>query len=328
MKKTLANVYIYCIARLFKWGTRIFGRRGLYKVWPFGMVYDLLSGALHAHKWPEVIDVDGHAIYAPEAERSVVAMWKGRADELEFRLLEREIPKGGTVIDVGANIGYYALILARAVGSEGRVFAFEPEKENIRFLKKNIEENHYGNVEIVSAAVGEKKSSVMLFTSNSNPGGHQIYDFAGRLKEKIAQGKNLNESEIQALHEHEMEMQRGYDVDVVSLDEYFKNYTRPIHLIKIDVEGAEGGVLAGMRHTLRKNPNIKLFFEFWPVGMRTFGSDPRAFLNILENEGFDFYDLNNFKRYKNESEKMDAAELFSRYENSQSTNVFAIKHER
>ena len=61
--------------------------------------------------------------------------------------------EGMCVFDVGANIGYYTLLAARAVGSSGRVYAFEPEPVNFLLLTRNVAENRLTNVRLVDAAV-------------------------------------------------------------------------------------------------------------------------------------------------------------------------------
>ena len=65
--------------------------------------------------------------------------------------------QGNFVIDLGANIGYYTCILAKLVGKDGKVFAFEPDPRNLKLLEKNIKVNEYNNVVIVDKAVSDVK---------------------------------------------------------------------------------------------------------------------------------------------------------------------------
>src|SRR5205823_1582811 len=107
---------------------------------------------------------DGHTFVVPQTLRMSFALhFFGKREELEFRLFDREIPKGGTVIDIGAQMGYYALPFARAAGPSGKVFAFEPEPSNLVLLKKNIAANRYENITIIPKAVGDHPGHVTLF---------------------------------------------------------------------------------------------------------------------------------------------------------------------
>ena len=53
-----------------------------------------------------------------------------------LNILKQNIYQGNTVLDIGANIGYYTLIMSKLVGSTGKVYAFEPEPKNFEILKK------------------------------------------------------------------------------------------------------------------------------------------------------------------------------------------------
>ena len=93
--------------------------------------------------------------------------------------------------------------------------------------------------------------------------------------------------------------------------------------MKIDVEGAEGGVIAGAKKIIEKNKDMKLHFEFNPSLMRLFGTDPKEYLASIVSRGFRLYDIRNLKRDKNELETVSAEELLSRCEGNRSAEVFA-----
>ena len=67
----------------------------------------------------------------------------GIHSKIDFEIFQKYVKKGDNVLDVGANIGYFTLMLAKLVGPTGKVFAFEPDPRNISLLKKNIETNGY-----------------------------------------------------------------------------------------------------------------------------------------------------------------------------------------
>jgi FkbM family methyltransferase len=153
------------------------------------------------------------------------------ADELD-RFLSRVRP-GHTVVDVGANIGIWSVLLSRAVGEEGRVIAFEPSPRNVDLLRLNLERNRCHNVEVVQAAVGRTKGSGSLDTAS--PGASH----------RMAQGSIIGDT----------------DVDIVSLDDYVDLHGLRVDALKIDIEGYEPEAIAGMRRVLGTCPTFLTEFS-------------------------------------------------------------------
>ena len=151
--------------------------------------------------------------------------------EIEF--CKKEIKKGDTVVDIGANIGLFTLFFSKLVGTTGRVIAFEPDPENFDVLKKNIELNEITNVTLVQKGVSNKNESVKLYKSNVS-GGHSLI-------------KN--------------EWAKEYtNIQTVTLDGYFRG--EEIDMIKIDAEGFELEVIEGGKKLLENNKNMKIISEF------------------------------------------------------------------
>jgi FkbM family methyltransferase len=182
-------------------------------------------------------------------------------EPLETELVRRLVKKGDTVLDIGANIGYYTLILARQVGPAGRVFAFEPDAENFLLLKRNVKWNGYKNVVLVNAAVSNEPGVLNLYLCGNNRGDHRIYPSG--------------------------DARRTIEVSAVVADEYLGNLSNQIQFVKMDVQGAEGRVLLGLQKTLRHSPSCRLIFEFWPQGLVRSGDDPRKVLQLLSLQGFE-----------------------------------------
>lgn len=91
-------------------------------------------------------------------------LFLNRVYEKEVVRLFCEIVKPGmTVLDVGAHIGYHTLIAARLVGSQGRVYSFEPEPSNFAQLSKNVELNGLDNVTLVQKAISNKSGREKLY---------------------------------------------------------------------------------------------------------------------------------------------------------------------
>jgi len=149
----------------------------------------------------------------------------GEYSALETRLLERLCASGDIVIEAGANIGAHTVALAKRVGPEGRVLAFEPQRLVFQTLCANVALNSLTNVECYWAAVGSAEGRIIVPepdpTRQSNFGGVALSDVPD-----------------------------GLPVDCVSLDR-FVSLPR-MRLLKIDVEGMEAEVLLGGRQLLKK----------------------------------------------------------------------------
>lgn len=137
------------------------------------------------------------------------------------RFLAANLGAGQVFYDIGANVGFLTLVGARAVGSAGRVYSFEPLSEKVLALKYNVELNSLSQVKIVEAAVADR-SGIAEFVAASPTGSHLAA-------------------------EHEETDHPRLPVRVVSIDDIvYRCSFVPPHLVKIDVEGAEELVLAGM----------------------------------------------------------------------------------
>jgi len=184
----------------------------------------------------------------------------GVYEPFETQLFERCLAPGDTVIDVGANIGYYTLAAARAVGPEGKVFAFEPDPSNFRCLHRNVARNGYRNVVLENCAVCDLDGTVELHLAVRNTGDHRIFET--------------------------QEPRRRIAVPAVRLDSYFGADLPAVRLLKMDIQGAEGRAIAGMHALLAASEHAALFLEFWPAGLRLGGTDPAGFLDRLRDGGF------------------------------------------
>lgn len=172
------------------------------------------------------------------------------------------IRRGDTFVDIGAHVGYFALIAAKSVGEEGRVFAFEPDPTNYATLARNVLLNGFANVTLEQAAVMNRNDRIRLFLSETNTGDHRVL-FCEEPRPSI-------------------------EVDCVTVDDYFRDRgaTPKIDFVKIDTQGAEVFVLQGMRKTLRLNPGARLVVEFWPYGLFCLGTNARELLRLIESHGF------------------------------------------
>ena len=208
--------------------------------------------------------VQGHRMWLDDKDTLELGR-RGIYEPTETDLLKRELKPGQTFVDIGANIGYYTLIAARLVGPAGRVFAFEPDPANFALLKKNVERNGYDNVVLVGKAVSDRTRSARLYRSETNRGDHRLYD--------------------------SRDGRKSLRVQAAALDDFFLNRDKTIHLIKMDIQGAEAAALAGMKALVRKNRRLKLITEFSPTALKNSGSKPSQYLKNLGKMGFKFWEI-------------------------------------
>ena len=124
----------------------------------------------------EYADVQGHRMqldgtdYGLGVHLSVSEHWE--KPEMDFAL--RHVREGDTVIDVGANIGYHTLLLARKVGAAGHVYAFEPDASNCDILRNNVAANGYGNCTVVNKAVSDADGTGTMHLSEKSSTHHRF----------------------------------------------------------------------------------------------------------------------------------------------------------
>lgn len=190
---------------------------------------------------------------------------KGIFEPEETALWRELLRPGMVVVDVGANIGYYATLASRLVGPTGRVFAFEPEPKNYELLLKNLAENGCANVEASSVALSDRRGSATLFRDAHNLGNPSFFEANVPQEGRIA----------------------GIKVSTTSLDEALPPDAR-VDVIKVDVQGAEGLVFAGARRVLGAAGKRHILFELWPDGLDRAGIDAVRLLEELQEMGYRF----------------------------------------
>lgn len=86
--------------------------------------------------------------------------------ELEHKaMLERVVKPGMTVLDIGANIGYYALMELKLIGENGTLIAVEPSPSNVELLKRNLALNGYHSIEVHNVAISDRSATRAFFMS-------------------------------------------------------------------------------------------------------------------------------------------------------------------
>lgn len=146
----------------------------------------------------------------------------GTFEQAELSFVSRYLRPGELAMDIGANVGIFSVVMGKAVGLAGRVFAFEPVPSNCARLEGNLEKNGLENVQVFPMALGASSGELMLRMA------------------KDAAYHSLGEVERGFRDDAEMLVQ------VRNLDGVWEELGCPdIALLKMDVEGAEPAVLHG-----------------------------------------------------------------------------------
>lgn len=152
--------------------------------------------------------------------------------------IARILKPGMICVDVGANHGYYTLIMADAVETSGRVIAIEPNPKLVELLAMSLEVNGFDKrVELVpKAAANQNDAKVWLTVPPQHLGDASV---SNRRSDRL----------------------HSTEVMTVTIDNVTAGFPR-IDLVKIDVEGVEEAVWDGMQRTLNANPEIVILMEF------------------------------------------------------------------
>jgi len=115
---------------------------------------------------PTEIALDGYSLFVRPSDRDIgSAIAKGVSYEPHVTaLLRRELARGDTFLDVGANIGHFTMLAAHLVGPSGKVIAIEPMDKNLQLLYLAIEKNGFGNIEVFPFGASDRSSLVAIIT--------------------------------------------------------------------------------------------------------------------------------------------------------------------
>ena len=194
-------------------------------------------------KWMYLDDMDSSrltrfGIYQPE----------------QTKLIKKLVKKKHTVLDIGANIGYFTLIMAKQAK---QVHAFEPEARNFEILKRNVELNRLSYVKLHNVAVADTSAKATLHLSDIGRGMQRIYP-----SHWCMEGKT--------------------EVETIRIDDIIED----AEFIKMDIEGAELGALKGMIKLLKKD-DTTIFMEFHPSSIEEYGAKPKEIYDLMTSLGYD-----------------------------------------
>lgn len=259
------------------------------------MISSLLYALNHAAFWQREMNVWERRMRAASLDRLIALGlhrlgWMGRTEAVLLRKLVRP---GMHVIDVGANLGLYSLLLSRLVEPNGSVLAFEPEPNLFAILKENCVRNNANNLTLFQCALGRTSGRVSFHRSAFNSGDNRL------------------ERASMAHDAVEVKVERFDDLQPDSKPDF----------VKIDVQGHELGALAGMERALASNPNVQVLFEFSPAALAKAGTAPDLLLEFFRERGFGLFETEGARL----KELHDSQRLISDLRGARYTNLLAAR---
>jgi len=174
---------------------------------------------------PDYVNVEGFKLYLHKGGDllSDSLLISKEYEPVETRVIKELVNEGDIVVDAGANIGYYTVLMSKEVGPNGKVYAFEPGKECFDILAKNVKENNCNNVVLINKAISDKEGEIKFYVNEKDKASSSILEETKHLgKEVIVKATTLDKEVIE-------------DVD----------------FMKMDIEGAELGGLIGGKELLQ-----------------------------------------------------------------------------
>lgn len=194
-------------------------------------------------------------------------MMLARRDPAETCVVNALVKRGDTVLDVGANYGWYTTLMSKLVGSSGQVHAFEAAPTTMALLQRNCRENGVGReVTLNNVALGSAPGTVTIHVPKQHGGASlkPYYD------EPVAK----------------------HDVPMITLDSYLADKkVSGIKLAKMDVEGSELAILKGASTLLKSDSPPVWLMEVSRVASGPFGYTPEELTAYLADHGYEVFQV-------------------------------------
>jgi FkbM family methyltransferase len=195
-----------------------------------GWMHRLSHAVLPAdhQQWVQIQSGPAKGLWLELNPRTGDAYFSGHAEEVVQKIIVDRLRPGMVFYDLGANIGLFSLLAARAVTPVGRVFSFEPDAEVAARLRRNIAKNNFANITVVETGVWSSSAEVCFVSADANSPDRGT----GRFVVTAAQGAAAQKC--------------------VALDDFIADHPAP-DAVKCDVEGAEVEVLRGAEKLIRSH---------------------------------------------------------------------------
>jgi FkbM family methyltransferase len=176
-------------------------------------------------------------------------------------LMSRVVQEGDFVVDAGANVGFFTLLLSQYVGSSGAVLAVEPGSNNLPKLLGNKEKNKLNNIQFCTSPLAETAGMTQFHLSR--------------------------DSGVNACWKNDTTVIESVEIQAVTLDTICIDTPK---LIKMDIEGSELEALKGAEKLLQKHPPY-IVLEFNVGALEQMGASPDAIRDFMRQRGYDLFVL-------------------------------------
>jgi len=214
---------------------------------------------------------NGFKLYVDSRDISIAPhlILDGVWEEWTEAVLRQLLRPGMTVVEAGANVGYFTLVMARCVGATGRVVSFECDPGLAGLARDNVEINGLHRVaRIDERALGERPGRVTFYSTDRHRGGGSLV--AG----------------LEQMPHNATDQRSAIEVEMTTLDAWVKATGAQPDLLKLDAEGAEPAILRGGAALLDSDRPLTVVMEFFPRFVREAGDDPASLLKFLESKRF------------------------------------------
>lgn len=215
-------------------------------------------------------------------------------EEKDANMILRLVPEQGIVFDVGANMGWYSLLIASKYKS-CQIYAFEPIPKTYSFLEKNIKLNLFTNIASHSFGMSNERKDITFYFYPEGSGNASSENLSGR-----------TDAELINCH-------------VERLDNFVEEHNLHVDFIKCDVEGAELFAFQGAEETLRRDKPI-VFTEMLRKWAAKFGYHPNAIITLFSSLNYRCFFVDG----------LNLKELFEMTDDTVETNFFflhSLKHQ-
>jgi FkbM family methyltransferase len=197
------------------------------------------------------------------------ALLTSEFETAEINFVQSYLKQGMTALDLGAHHGLYTLLASKRVGSNGKVFAFEPSPRERKQLVRNVRINFCSNVHIEPYALGKEPTRENLY---------------------VVEG---GEDGCNSLRPPAVQSETGpVPVEVVTLDAIASKLSlTKVDFVKLDVEGAELDVLKGALGLLQTICRPVLLVEVYDVRTKPWGYQAREIVEFLDRLGYRWFQL-------------------------------------
>lgn len=212
---------------------RLVSQRGLSGLWEailFKFRHPLRAARPSGRAYHLLENVNGFRMLVDACDRGIAQELRlfGVHEPLATALMASLVRPGDCVLDIGANIGYYTLLLSRLVGSSGAVLAVEPHPDNFRLLCQNLRLNRVDNVWVAQLALADTEGNAHLEVSAAS-------NWHSLMQDKSRPGAKV------------------ISVPTSTVDRLRELWGRPIHLLRMDTEGYEAHILQGAKRTIAED---------------------------------------------------------------------------